>query len=163
MSSGMTGMLKEMLALPLQAAHPSKGRCTTPRESKKKLTPSWQILCRSLACMLHQSWTCGKSMTGFMTGTATSWLVGRSWLIYDGGVGCKINHFVQKYFGKNLQNSSWFVFSNITFQDYFATILKHNLEKKIKIIVQDSCQNICEQNHLFYDLVIGGRSAPPYK
>ena len=39
------------------------------------------------------------------------------------------------------------LFFKITFEDYFAKILKNDLEKKIKIIFQDSCQNIFEQNH----------------
>ena len=48
-SSATTGMFEEMLALPLQAARPSKGRCRTPSESKKIVTTSCQILCRTVA------------------------------------------------------------------------------------------------------------------
>ena len=40
-----------------------------------------------------------------------------------------------------------------------VTAQQHN---GVEIIVQDSCQNIFEQNHRFYNLLIWGREATPY-
>ena len=72
----------------------SKGRAPQQRKMqnakgiKKKL--SHQVVRYFVGlwpCMFYQSWMSCKSMTGLMTGTANSWLVGWSWLISHGGDG----------------------------------------------------------------------------
>ena len=143
----MAGMFKEMLALPLQAARPSKGRCRTPRGSNKIF---WHQVARYFVSlwqdMFYQSWMSRKSMTGFMTGIANSWLVGWSWLINHGGVGVRTQMTFKSclfwcwwnpefFFQRGVAKSSWFCSSHTT----LTNTAKKKSEAQIRTRLTQTC------------------------